>query len=235
VKPWDQFLTPADRAIVERGKWAGRIGFGGKPAIVAIDMQNYMVGPRGGDDSQYPYSCGAIGWRSVDAGKRIMAAARQAGAPIIYTRFVLEKSGADGGMFARKVRLGAGDYTFLAGTHGAEIIEDIRPGAGDLVIDKKKASAFFGTPLQAYLTDRAIDTLIILGGSTSNCVRATAVDGAQSNYRVMVPEEAVFDRLPFSHAAALFDLDRTFADVVTTDETVAYLDGLARKGRKGTR
>jgi len=227
MTPWEQFLTPEDKAIIDRGKWAGRIGFGTRPAVVAIDMQNYMVGPRKGDDSRYPYSCGVAGWRSVDAGKDIIKSARKANAPLFYTRFVLDPSGLDGGIFARKVRLGGGDYTFLKGTHGAEIIDDIAPQPTDLVIDKKKASAFFGTALQSFLVERGIDTLIVIGGSTSNCVRATVVDGAQLNYRVVVPQEAVFDRLPFSHAAALFDLDRTFADVLTVQEVLTYLARLS--------
>lgn len=225
MKPWDRFLTDEDRAVLARGKWAGRAGTGQRPAVIAIDLQNYMVGERGVDDARYPYSCGEVGWRSVDAGKRILEAARKTSVPVIYTRFVLDPSGNDGGIFIRKVRKGEGECAFLAGTHGAEIIPEIAPVPGDLVIDKKKASAFFGTPLQAYLTARGIDTLIVIGGSTSNCVRATAVDGSQANYMVLIPEEAVFDRLQLSHAAALFDLDRTFADVVTTDETVAYLVG----------
>jgi maleamate amidohydrolase len=228
MRPWDRFLTDADKAILARGKWAGRAGKGRRPAVIAIDLQNYMVGERGKDDSAYPYSCGEIGWRAVDAGKRIVAAARQAAVPIIYTRFILDPSGADGGMFIRKVRKGEGDFAFLKGTHGAEIIPELAPEPGEIVIDKKKASAFFGTPLQVYLTDRGIDTLVVIGGSTSNCIRATVVDGSQSNYRVLVPEEAVFDRLQFSHAAALFDLDRTFADVVTVDDVVSYFADLAK-------
>lgn len=228
MRPWDQFLTDADKAILARGKWAGRAGRGRRPAVLGIDLQTYMVGERGRDDGLYPYSCGEIGWRAVDAGKRIMAAARKASVPIIYTRFVLDPSGADGGMFVRKVRKGEGEYAFLNGTKGAEIIPELAPQPGEIVIDKKKASAFFGTPLQAYLTDLAIDTLVVVGGSTSNCIRATVVDGAQSNYRVLVPEEAVFDRLQFSHAAALFDIDRTFGDVVSVEDVIGYFAEVAR-------
>jgi nicotinamidase-related amidase len=89
-------------------------------------------------------------------------------------------------------------------------------------------SAFFGTPLQAYLTELKVDTLIVVGGSTSNCVRATVVDGAQSNYRVLVPREAVFDRIPLSHAVSLFDMDRSSANVMSKDAVIQYLNSLSR-------
>ena len=136
--------------------------------------------------------------------------------PVFYTRFVLAKDGSDAGMFDRKIGVARGENVYFAGTHGAEIVADIAPEPGDVVIDKKKPSCFFGTPLQAYLNDRQVDTLIITGGSTANCVRATAVESSSFNYFTVLPREAVFDRIPLSHEVSLFDLDRGFADVVTT-------------------
>jgi len=231
---WDHYLSEEDRATLARGRWGQPVGPGQRPAVLAIDLQNYMVGERGRDDSAYPYSCGEVGWQAVDAAKRIVAAARAARAPVIYTRFVLDPSGKDGGVFVRKVGRGEGEFAFLAGTRGAELVADLRPEPGDLIIDKKKASAFFGTPLLAYLTDRRVDTLVVVGGSTSNCVRATVVDGSQYNFRVLVPSGAVFDRIPLSHAVALFDMNRTFADVVSVDEVVRYLESLTGNPREKT-
>jgi maleamate amidohydrolase len=88
------------------------------------------------------------------------------------------------------------------------------------VIIKKKPSAFFGTPLLSYLVERQIDTVVIVGGATSNCVRATVFDASSFNLRTIVPHDAVFDRLPVSHAISLFDMDRQFADVVSTQEVI---------------
>ncbi len=88
---------------------------------------------------------------------------------------------------------------------------------------KKKPSGFHGTPLLGYLVERQIDTVIIVGGATSNCIRATVFDAASYNYRAIVPQEAVFDRIPVSHAISLFDMDRQFADVVGVQETLEYL------------
>lgn len=226
---WESYLSETDRATLARGKWGQRIAPGERPAVVSIDVQNYMVGKRGEPDGEYPFSCGEVGWTAVDAAKQILAAARAAGAPILYTRFALDAAGHEGGMFTRKVGKGSGQNAFIEGTPGSELLAEVGPQPGDLVFTKKKVSAFFGTPLLSYLTDLQVDTVIVIGGSTSNCVRATVVDASQYNYRVLVPQEAVFDRIPLSHAVSLFDMNRTYADVLATSEVVAYLEGIAER------
>jgi maleamate amidohydrolase len=224
---WEAYLNEADRATLARGKWSQRLAPGRRPAVISIDVQNYMVGRRGQPDDGYPFSCGDIGWAAVDASKKILAAARAAKAPIFYTRFALDPAGHEGGVFTRKVGKGEGEYAFVDGTFGADLVAEVGPQPGDFVFVKKKVSAFFGTPLLSYLTDMQIDTVIVIGGSTSNCVRATVVDASQYNYRVLVPQEAVFDRLPLSHAVSLFDMNRTYGDVMPTDEVVQYLENIA--------
>jgi len=219
-------LTEQDRATVARGRWAQRVGFGKRPAVIVIDAQVYMVGERGRDDSAYPLSCGEVGWKAIDAAKPILSAARAAGAPVIYTRFALAPGGLDSGVFANKLGSGQGEFSYVRGTKGVELIPEVAAQAGELVIDKVKQSAFFGTPLLPLLVHKKIDTVIVVGGSTSNCIRATVVDAAQHNFHVIVPEEAVFDRIGMSHAAALFDMDRTYADVVAVREVVSYLSKL---------
>jgi isochorismate hydrolase len=103
----------------------------------------------------------------------------------------------------------------------------VRPEPGDLVLPKRKPSAFFGTPLVGLLIDRGVDSVIVTGGSTANCVRATAVDASSYDLRTAVVEDCVFDRFRVSHLAALFDLDRQYADVVSAAEALAHLDSLA--------
>lgn len=224
---WESYLSDEDRATLARGQWGRQVGGGSRPAVIAIDVQNYMVGERGASDSHYPLSCGETGWAAVDAAKQIIAAARSSKAPIFFSRLALDPSGNDGGVFTRKIGNLTGEYAFVDGTFGADFVAEVAPQPGDFVFVKKKLSAFFGTPLLAYLTDLHIDTVIIVGGSTSNCVRATVVDAAQYNLRVLVPEEAVFDRLPLSHAVSLFDMNRTYADVLKTEAVVQYLGGLS--------
>jgi nicotinamidase-related amidase len=115
------------------------------------------------------------------------------------------------------------DKWCLAASLGAELSPLLMPTERDLVFVKKKPSGFHGTPLLGYLIDRGIDTVIVVGGATSNCIRATVFDCASYNYRAIVPQEAVFDRIPISHAISLFDMDRQFADVLPTPEVIEYL------------
>lgn len=231
MEPWERYLSEDDRSTLRRGAWAARMGYGERPALLLIDVQRYMVGERGKDDGRYPFSCGATGWQAVDQASRILAAMRESGHTIVHMRVVLSPDGSDWGNFGRKITgTKSGDHVFLAGTKGAELVDEVAPRPGEPVIEKRKASAFFGTPLASYLIDRRVDTVIVVGGSTSNCVRATVVDAWQHNYRVIVPREAVFDRLPISHAIGLFDMDRTFADVTSTDEVLGYIQGLTGQG-----
>jgi maleamate amidohydrolase len=225
MSQWRDHLSAADQEIVERGNWAQRAGFGLRPAMIIIDAQNYMVG-KPGNHADYPLSCGDVGWESVKHIKRISNACRSHGVPVFYTQFVLAQDGSDAGMFDRKIGVARGENAYFEGTHGSEIVADIAPQDGDILFVKKKPSSFFGTPLQAYLTDRQIDTLIITGGATCNCVRATASESFSLNYRTIVPREAVFDRIPISHEITLFDIDRFLGDVVTTDEVIDYISAL---------
>ncbi|MGE0311431.1 MAG: cysteine hydrolase family protein [Lautropia sp.] len=237
--PWADYLGEREREVLARGRFQRRMGFGERPAVVAIDCQRYMVGERGRDGaaakpgaapdagSAYPSSCGATGWLAVDRIGQLLASARRHSVPVFLTRFALAPDGSDIGVYARKrAFLDRPDWC-LEGTPGAELLPEVGPRPGDTVIVKKKPSAFFGTPLLAYLLDRRIDTVVVVGGATSNCVRATVFDAASYNLRAMVPHDAVFDRLPVSHAISLFDMDRQFADVVTTDDVVSHFETLA--------
>lgn len=226
---WDQYLTESDQAVVARGRFGRRMGFGDRPAVVAIDCQRYMVGERGVCDERYPSSCGDVGWAAVDRIVALLAAARSAGAPVFLTRFALDRSGADAGVYALKRDFLLRSDWCLDGTEGSELLPEVGPVPGDVVLVKKKPSAFHGTPLLSYLIDRHIDTLVVLGGATSNCVRATVFDSASHNFRTIVPSDAVFDRIPISHAIGLFDMDRQFADVMSADEVIVELQARANR------
>jgi maleamate amidohydrolase len=224
---WDTILTPEDRAVLARGRWGQRAGFGKSPALLLIDCQYYMAGIRGAPDNaaKYPLACGEAAFAAIDQMARLLNAARAASIPIFFTRYVVDPVNDDVGMFHRKIGagVGRGENLYFAGTHGAEIIADLKPLPNEIVIDKKKFSAFLGTPLLSLLIDRRVDTLIIVGGSTSNCIRAAAVDSTQYNFFTVVPEEAVYDRLPFAHTLNLFDINRSYGDVVPVEEVLGYL------------
>ena len=228
-QPWARYLGEEDRAVLARGRFAQRMGFGMRPAIVAIDCQRYMVGERGMKDERYPSSCGEIGWAAVDRISQLLAAARAVRVPVFLTRFALDPTGADIGVYGRKRAFLERPDWCLEGTPGSELLPEVGPEPGDIVFVKKKPSGFFGTPLLAYLVDRKIDTVIVVGGATSNCVRATVFDSSSYNFRTIVPSDAVFDRLPISHAISLFDMDRQFADVMSTADVIRQLQDLPRQ------
>src|SRR4029079_1618491 len=116
--------------------------------------------------------------------------------------------------------------TLEAGSRWTEIDPRIAPLPGEPVLAKLFASAFFGTPLSALLRDAGCDSLVVTGASTSGCVRATVVDALQHGYRTVVPREAVGDRNPAAHDAALYDIDLKYGDVVAVDECLEALEGL---------
>jgi nicotinamidase-related amidase len=123
----------------------------------------------------------------------------------------------------------AGVMTLRAGT--PEVEQDPRLGRrpDEAIIVNKYASVFFGTDFVSRLNARRVDTLILTGCTTSGCVRATAVDAVQNAFRPIVVREAVGDRAKPAHDQALFDLQAKYADVVSVDETIAYLSRIKAK------
>jgi len=222
MKPWEQYLGEADRAVLERGRFARRMGYGSRPAVVVIDAQRYMVGEEGNDE-HWPSSCGAVGRAALGQIQRVVVQAQHSGIPCFFTLFELDPRGSDIGVYGRKRDLLDSPHWCLAGTPGAQLAPQLVPGERDLVFVKKKPSGFHGTPLLGYLVERRIDTVIVVGGATSNCIRATVFDSSSYNFRTIVPQEAVFDRIAISHAISLFDMDRQFADVVPVDDLLGYL------------
>ena len=230
---WMNYLSEEDRAVVSRGKWGQRAGFGTRPALIIVDAQNYMTGVKGASDNKekFPLSCGQTGFDAVDRIEELQKACRAAGVPVIQTRFIVNPNVDDCGMFHRKVGvgIGKGDGLYFEGTYGAEIVDQLKPLPTELVFDKKKKSAFYGTPLLSILIDWRIDTCIIVGGSTSNCIRATAIDSEQNNFFTIIPEEAVFDRIEISHRVSLFDMNRFCGDVLPHAEVVDYINKVKTK------
>ncbi len=227
MKPWEKFLGEEDKAVLERGRFARRMGYGNRPAIVVIDAQRYMVGEEGNDEN-WPSSCGAVGRAAVGQIQRVVAQAQSSGIPCFFTTFELDPGGNDIGVYGRKRDLLASEHWCLAGTLGAQLVPQLVPGKNDIAFVKKKPSGFHGTPLLGYLVERNIDTVIVVGGATSNCIRATVFDSSSYNFRTIVPQEAVFDRIAISHAISLFDMDRQFADVVSIEDVMAYLKGFEK-------
>lgn len=229
---WDDAIPAEERKIYEIGGWGRRMGFGRKPAVLVVDVNYDFVGdepkPILESIERWRYSCGDVGWRGVHAIATLLTAARACGTRIFYTTVDHRVDGFDYGR-DRDKNLRTGEATSVAGGKGPEIPVEIAPMPEDIVISKKKASAFFGTPLASYLIDLGVDTLLVTGVSTSGCVRASVVDGHAYNFRVCVVEEGTFDRSSVAHKVNLFDMHMKYADVVTLAETVRYLDALPRR------
>lgn len=196
---------------------------GERPAVLVIDVQNYMVGPPPGSVHEYPSACGEVAVRALRRLQALLVAARDLRVPIVYTRFELRRDGSDIGVYGRKRDFLQTEGWCLEGSEGAQIADSVAPAPSDLVLVKKKPSAFHGTPLLDFLVQHGIDTVVVTGGSTSNCVRATTVDSASYNFRTVVVEDCVFDRIDISHRVALFDLDRQYADVMNSEAVIEKL------------
>ena len=198
-----------------------RLGFGERPAVLVIDMCRGITEP------------GKM-YIDMDAHiPRIQAineAARRIEAPVIFTTVAYHKDLDDAGTFGKKAPL---VQKLLYGTPGVDIDLRLPVEESDHLLVKKFPSAFYGTNLQSMLTGLGVDTTIIVGNSTSGCVRATTCDAISGGFRPIVPSDCVADRVPLSHSVNLFDMDSKYADVLPSDDVLAYLEGLSETAGKG--
>ncbi len=199
---------------------------GANAAILAIDLYElaYQGGPHPVSEvsKTYPSSCGIYAWQALPATVRLFDAARRAGLPIFYSTGETRTDSKPSDIKA----------TFRRGSIPPEMFAirpEFAPQPGDVVIHKQRASAFFGTPLTAHLTQLGIKSLIVFGESTSGCVRASAVDAYSHGYHVVLAEECCYDRSEINHKINLFDLHHKYADVMKVDAIVAHLASLALK------
>ncbi len=151
---------------------------------------------------------------------RLVQAARKAGMPVIFTNVEFQAGGVDGGVFYRKL---PALKSFDAGSPLGAFPDGLTPQAGELVVTKQYASAFFGTSLAATLTAMGVDTLLITGYSTSGCVRATGVDAMQHGFIPLIVRDACADRHEGPHEANLFDLQAKYAEVISEDEALKVI------------
>lgn len=197
--------------------FGGRVGFGSTPAIIVIDMAKAWL------DESSP-----LGSRNVQGVMehilRILETGRKRGVPIFFTTMAFDPRGVEAsGPIGRKLLHSSDGHALDRGTGAIELDPRLDRRAVEVLIEKQRASAFWGTPLGAYLTGRRIDTLIITGCSTSGCIRATAESAHNENYHTIVVGNAVGDRHPVAHQCNLTDIDLRYGDVVSADAVIAYL------------
>lgn len=199
------------------GVWDNRLGFGSKPVLLVIDfMKGYTT-----EDSPL-FAPGVI--TAVAESEGLLAIARECDVTVIHTIVRYNpKNFEDGGIWLKKAPV---LQCLVEGNPYAETCDQVLPVAGETIITKNYASAFFGTSLATTLTAKGVDTVVMMGCSTSGCIRASAVDAVQHGFRPMVVRECVGDRHPDPHEANLFDINSKYGDVVSKSETIEYFKSL---------
>lgn len=204
-----------------------RFGFGAKPALLNVDVQHAYTRP-----GEFPtaYETDPDQIQYID---RLAQMFRAQNLPVIWTYVAYSPSGDDCGVWGTRNDGPDALQNIKEDSRRAELDERLTiDRTQDTIINKRMASAFHETHLPSLLHFHRIDTLIITGGSTSGCVRATAVDSLSHGFRTIVPEETTADRHESPHFANLYDLAMKYADVLPVAEVFAHLQ--SRQGEKST-
>lgn len=226
---WDQFLTEQDKTAAAAKAHRG-VGAGSRPALLLIDLYRWVFGdkpqPLLEQVKDWPSGCGLAAWEALPHIQRLLATAREVGIPIVHMTW-LNADGLHGWSEAAHQESSPPPEPDPAAAdrkrRAWDIVDEVAPQPGELVLRKSSPSAFWGTPLVGHLRFHDIDTLVVAGESTSGCVRASVVDGCTNRFRMMVAEECVFDRHEAPHAINLFDMNQKYADVVPVNDAIAYL------------
>lgn len=192
-----------DQAVYRQQGFGGRLGLHGRPALLLVDFVNGFADPDrfgGGNIAE-----------AIEATVPVLAEARRRGWPVVHTRIVFADDDADANVFTLKV---PGLLGLKESDPASAIVDRLAPVAGEWVLRKTVPSAFFGTGLAAWLTQRGVGTLVVAGCTTSGCVRASVVDAMSHGFRPLVLEDCVGDRALAPHRANLFDMAQKNADVM---------------------
>ncbi|HSF62263.1 MAG TPA: isochorismatase family protein [Gaiellaceae bacterium] len=211
----------AAREVYEKARLGQAVTLGDRPAVLVVDFSCGFTEPES--------TLGSDLTPQVEATRRLLDVAREGGLPVVFTTIAFEPSLKDGGLWLRKVpALGE----LQLGGHWVEIDPRLGAREDETVIVKKGASAFFGTNLASVLVTQGVDSIVLCGATTSGCVRATAIDLMQLGWPTIVPRECVGDRAQAPHEANLFDIQAKYADVVSLEDALSYLESVP--GKVGT-
>jgi maleamate amidohydrolase len=199
-----------------------RQGFGaslpltGPVGLLLVDFVNGFADPQqfGGGNIR----------EAISNSVSLLQAARERGWSIAHSRIVFADDDADQNIFTIKV---PGMLTLKEHDSASAIVPELAPLAGELVVRKTVPSAFFGTSLAAWLTQRGVQTLVVAGCVTSGCVRASVVDAMSWGFRPLVVSDCVGDRALGPHEASLFDMAQKYAAVMSRDEALTSIDQLS--------
>ena len=186
-------------------------GLGQSPALLIVDVIKGFTDPDCplGSDADFV----------VEANRQLMDVFHAQSHPVFLTTVVYDNDDQASVFRARVPALNV----LKRGSHWCEIDPRLSLSASDTIIEKTHASAFHGTDLADRLRSEGIDSLVVTGLTTSGCVRASAVDGLQYNFKVVIPEEATGDRDPSAHDANLYDLNAKYVDVMPLDKVLTLL------------
>src|SRR5687767_14912420 len=203
---------------VKKNPTRKRFGFGSRPALINVDLQK-------------AYTC--VGEfvtayetdpRQLDYVNQLARLFREKRCPVVWTHVAYMESGEDCGVWGTRTNTPDSLQNIKVGSRRAEFDDRLRVDDGrDVAFNKRMASAFFETHLPSLMVWHKCDTVVLTGGSTSGCVRATCVDALSRGYRVVVPEECVADKHESPHFANLYDMAVKYADVIPVAEVIEHM------------
>ncbi len=207
---WDDLIDEPTRALLARREvppFHGR-----RPVLVAVDLYDlvYDGGAKPVRElmADYPASCGEFAWRALLPTVELYAAARELGVPIVHVTYDTRAETDPRGIHPTNRKRRQPDLARY------KLKDELAPAGGELVVYKKRASAFFGTPLAAFLNELGADSIFIVGESTSGCARSSVVEAYSLGYPVAVISDCTFDRSELAHKTSLFDMHLKYAEVM---------------------
>ena len=204
--------------IYERARLGQSVTLGTRPAVLVVDFSRGFTDPES--------TLGSDLTREVEATNRVLTVAREREIPVIFTTIGFEPNLKDASLWLEKL---PALEELIVGSKWVEIDPRLERREDETVVLKKGPSAFFGTNLPSILVSQGVDTVVLCGATTSGCIRATAIDLLQYGYPTLVPRECVGDRAEEPHGANLVDIQAKYADVVSVEEALSYLEGIARE------
>ena len=203
---------------IQAGPARKPFGFGERPALINVDLQRAYTAL-----GEYPTAYQSDP-KQLEYVNQLAGLMRLRKLPVVWTYVAYLESGEDCGIWGTRSDTPDSLQNIKVGSDRAKLDErlDIDP-VNDLIIQKRMPSAFHDTPLVSLLTWHKIDTVIVTGGSTSGCIRATSVDSLSHGYRTIVPEECVADKHESYHYANLTDLQLKYADVLPVSKVIQHL------------
>lgn len=213
---WSNGYAPVADFYVQRG-FAGRTGFGLTPALIVIDVAKAWTSEEStiGNDMT----------PTIDIIVDLLQTARERKISVFFTTMAYDPDLHEVG-HAMLNKLPHLKTSLIRGSDATVLHPRLGRRPDEVVIEKQRASAFFGTNLISHLVARSIDTLLVTGCSTSGCVRATAESSHNYNLHTIVVREAVSDRSDLAHEANLIDIDNRYADVVSSTRVTEYIRSL---------